>query len=275
MKSLIERFLKGALALFPAFALARIALEILLRYPGNHGPGITQYYPWFFVAVACTAVLWIWERKPPCASVLCVSAMTFVLFFAADKLNIALTYEEWILKGQPQWGQYRTRLTDFDYPGASVEECEKVLMPKQNDHFLLCLQENFLRLDSEVNAEIQDRQESDGIRYVVIDCISPLLHPGDIVTVMKTVDIADGYNSDSFSVISCQAADIHRCQDMGNGEDRNFREREFVVSKCEVSSFCRYWMSWENPIQEKSYSFQKMLLAFYRIKERRRIGSGK
>ena len=275
MKLASNRLIKTALASFPLLALARILLEILLRYPGNHGPGITRYYTWFFAALACTAVLWIWERTPPCTPVLCVSAMTFVLFFAADKFNIALTYEEWILKGQPQWGQYRTRLTDYNSPEASLEECEKVLAAKMNDHFLLCLRENYLRPDSKGNAEIWHSQESGGVRYVVVDCISPLFHPGDIVAVMKTADSAEnGYSADSFSVISCRDADIHRNQDTeGWAAVRGFGAKErIVLSECKVSSFYGYWMSRENTIYGKSYSFQNMLLAFYRMKERRANG---
>ena len=64
MKLMSDRFIKKALACFPLLALLRILLEILLRYPGNHGPGITQYYAWFFAAFACAVVVWIWERKP-------------------------------------------------------------------------------------------------------------------------------------------------------------------------------------------------------------------
>ena len=193
--------------------------------------------------------------------------MMFVLFFAADKLNIALTYEEWILKGQPQWGQYRTRLTDFNSPEASLEECEKVLAAKINDHFLLCLQESYLRSDLKGATGIGHSQESDGVRYIVIDCISPLIHPGDNVRVVKITDSAkDSYSTDSFSVISCRDADIHGNQDTENYGAEIRRKRGLVLSDCEVSSFYGYWMSRENTICGKSYSFQNMLLAFYRLK---------
>lgn len=268
MRHSLTELLKKGIRIWPFIAAGRILLEIALRYPGNHGPGVEPYYPWFLSALAATAVIWICERTPPCRAVVCVSFLTFVLFFAADRLNIALTYEEWIQKGQPRWGQYRTRLVEFNREPASVAECETVLARNMGENLLLITEENPVKSDLHVLQETSGSVPSKK-RYLVVDGISETVRQGDLIAIdgKGGLSIGESIVLERFLVVTCATSDIHAGHPLPD-RDGNKPQRTFTLSGGSVSSFERYWMERGDYADRKGFCFESMLLAFYRLKKK-------
>lgn len=79
---------------------ASIAIEMILKYPSDHGGGTTVFWGCLLVVASLDVVCMIGKRRVVWLMVR-LMAIYAVALVACDAFNILLDYEEWIEKGMP------------------------------------------------------------------------------------------------------------------------------------------------------------------------------
>jgi len=101
------KYLIHKLSIFtPGIFIAWVTVFIVVRFPSNHALGIIEYYPLVYVSIAVCAIDWCLSRRIPTSGILLI-VVFLLLLVSIDRLNIYISYEEWIDRGMPEWGQAR------------------------------------------------------------------------------------------------------------------------------------------------------------------------
>jgi len=122
MMTIISSIGMRLLRWFPCLALARIALEVSVKYPSNHGFGMADCFWWCAGCLISIALLILLTHRPPLPQIV-VSLLVFLGLWAADRFNVMTTYQQWIERGQPKWGRVKCA-ADIDNVGVFIkQEC--------------------------------------------------------------------------------------------------------------------------------------------------------
>ena len=87
----------------PAALLTFMCAEIALRYPCNHGAGSHSYMfhaVWMLILAIVNAVVLKGRKAGIYLSIMC---MLFI--FLSDRLNLYVSYDDWIKRGMPSFGE--------------------------------------------------------------------------------------------------------------------------------------------------------------------------
>ena len=98
-----KRFLGILLISLPAALLTFMCAEIALRYPCNHGAGSHSYMfhaVWLLILAIVNAVVLKGRKAGIYLSIMC---MLFI--FLSDRLNLYVSYDDWIKRGMPSFGE--------------------------------------------------------------------------------------------------------------------------------------------------------------------------
>jgi len=92
------------LAFVLSVTLLYMVAAITLRYPGNHGESMFNlFYVLIAVLVGSTIICF---KQPRLATALAiVSILGMIAVREVDRRNIMVSYDEWIKRGMPKWGQ--------------------------------------------------------------------------------------------------------------------------------------------------------------------------
>ena len=99
-----KRFLGMLSILLPATLLALMFVEIAVRYPCNHGAESHSYMfhaVWMLVLAIVNAVVLKGRKAGIYLSIMC---MLFI--FLSDRLNLYVSYDDWIKRGMPSFGEF-------------------------------------------------------------------------------------------------------------------------------------------------------------------------
>ena len=93
----------SALALAVPFAAAGI--EIWVKYPCNHGGGLALPVALGVLALVLNLLWMVRVRRVSWFRIGALVSLALLLL-ACDRFNVSLSYEEWIRRGMPEWGEW-------------------------------------------------------------------------------------------------------------------------------------------------------------------------
>ena len=87
----------------PAALVTFMCAEIALRYPCNHGAGFHSYMfhaVWMLILAIVNAVVLKGRKAGIYLSIMCI-----LFIFLSDRLNLYVSYDDWIKRGMPSFGE--------------------------------------------------------------------------------------------------------------------------------------------------------------------------
>jgi hypothetical protein len=78
---------------------------ILIRYPGNHGSNAYEFMLSYLVIFLLLIIYLVMKRVLFYRILLLFCLLGMGVCFYAEDFNVMLTYEQWIEKDMPDWGQ--------------------------------------------------------------------------------------------------------------------------------------------------------------------------
>ena len=99
----MKRWIARLQIVVPALFLLDIAVNLLARFPDNHGSGFEYLYRPFYWSWGAILLVGLPFRKIDLRGLACGFAV-LAMFFFSDKYNLYLEYEEWLCRGMPEWG---------------------------------------------------------------------------------------------------------------------------------------------------------------------------
>jgi hypothetical protein len=124
--------MKRALKIFSAIALAApfalLCVEVLVKFPWNHGGGVGPYVVLGAVALGANVLWMAVERRVGWFRVGALVVLGLALWLC-DRLNVVVDYDEWIARGMPDWGEWGTapKLVYEMQAGATTEEVKRCI----------------------------------------------------------------------------------------------------------------------------------------------------
>ena len=92
--------------LFPTSLFAFMCMEILLRYPCNHGAGFYCYLYPVCGLIVLSGTYGFFLRGSKGGFIL--SFICLILILVSDLFNVYVDYDVWTHRGMPDWGHYGT-----------------------------------------------------------------------------------------------------------------------------------------------------------------------
>ena len=99
-----KRFLGMLSISLPATLLAFMFVEIAVRYPCNHGTGFHSYIfhaAWMLILAIVNAVVLKGRKEGVYLPIICM-----IFIFLSDRLNLYVSYDDWIKRGMPSFGEF-------------------------------------------------------------------------------------------------------------------------------------------------------------------------
>ena len=78
--------------------------EIVVRFPCNHADALTFGYRDCVYALLIFEIVYSVFKREVCVAFWLILMLTFSIPALENKCNILITYEDWILRGMPNWG---------------------------------------------------------------------------------------------------------------------------------------------------------------------------
>jgi ABC-type transport system involved in multi-copper enzyme maturation permease subunit len=82
-----------------------LAIEVAVRYPDNHASGVWGYAVYFSCILLLALYLSIFKSRE-WVFLLAASVALLLVVYACDRWNIMVSYETWIERGMPSFGQW-------------------------------------------------------------------------------------------------------------------------------------------------------------------------
>jgi chromate transport protein ChrA len=88
----------------PSAVLLLMIVELLLRYPCNHGGGFWGYSSIITIFIILNIINLFISKDARVG--LCFSLLCLVFLFLSDYFNLYVSYDTWIERGMPDWGSF-------------------------------------------------------------------------------------------------------------------------------------------------------------------------
>ena len=87
-----------------AFVVLYMAFAIGIRYPDNHADSLFTLNYFFAVVLLGAAIIYFKTATLPKMLIL-FSVLGIIALWLIDRQNILVSYDDWIRRGMPEWGQ--------------------------------------------------------------------------------------------------------------------------------------------------------------------------